>query len=104
MVVKDHAEATAALSNLDASATWVQAASAAVESARKRYDKGVGDVLELLAAQSALSDAQLERVRCIAEWRSARLRLFADSGALGRSELVRTSRASTAAQRQGSIQ
>lgn len=104
MVVKDHAEATAALSNLDASATWVQAASAAVESARKRYDKGAGDVLELLAAQSALSDAQQERVRCIAEWRSARLRLFADSGALGRSELVRTSRASTAAQRQGSIQ
>ncbi|MFL6678132.1 MAG: TolC family protein [Burkholderiaceae bacterium] len=90
MVVKDHAEATAALSNLEASATWVEAASAAVESARNRYDKGAGDVLELLAAQSALSDARQERLRCLAEWRSARLRLFADSGTLGRSELMRT--------------
>ncbi len=88
-VVKDHADAVAALANLDSSAQWQSAAAAAVESARRRYDKGAGDVLELLAAESSLADAQQERIRCLAEWRSARLRLFADSGQLGRSEIPR---------------
>ncbi len=88
-VVKDHAEAVAALANLDSSAQWQAAANAAVESARRRYDKGAGDILELLAAESALTDARQERIRCLAEWRSARLRLFADSGLLGRSEISR---------------
>lgn len=87
-VVKDHEDAKAALANLDASATWLEAASAAVESARKRYDKGAGDVLELLAAEASMADAQQERVRCLSEWRAARLRLFADAGVLGRLEVA----------------
>lgn len=87
MVVKDHAEAVAALANLDSSAQWQAAANAAVESARRRYDRGASDILELLAAESALTDARQERIRCLAEWRSARLRLFADSGTLGRTEV-----------------
>jgi len=86
-VVKDHEDAKAALANLDASATWLEAASAAVESARKRYDKGAADVLELLAAEGSMADAQQERVRCLSEWRAARLRLFADAGALGRLQI-----------------
>ena len=82
-LVKYHAHATAALANLDASATWATASAAAVESARKRYDKGAGDVLELLAAEASVADAQQERVRCLSEWRAAKLRLFADAGVLG---------------------
>ncbi len=89
-LVKDHADATAALANLDASATWATASVAAVDSARKRYDKGAGDVLELLAAQASMADAQQERVRCLSEWRAAKLRLFADAGLLGRQEVARS--------------
>ena len=83
-IVKDHADAAAALANLQSSATLLNAAEAAVDSSRKRYDHGEGDILELLAAQSASTDALQERIRCVAEWRSARLRLFADAGVLGR--------------------
>ncbi len=83
-VVKDHADAVAALANLDSSAHWQAAAEAAVESARRRYAKGAADILELLSTESSLADARQERIRCLSEWRSARLRLFADSGRLGR--------------------
>jgi outer membrane protein len=94
-IVKDHAEAVAALANLDSSAKWEAAATAAVESERRRYDKGAADILERLAAESALTDAAQERVRCMAEWQLARLRLFADSGLLGRKEIEETSTAVT---------
>ncbi|MEY4909134.1 MAG: outer membrane protein OprM precursor, partial [Pseudomonadota bacterium] len=82
-VVKAHADATAALDNLQASATLVEAAQAAVGSATRRYDKGVSDILELLTSQNALADAQQERIRCLAEWHAARLKLAAAAGVLG---------------------
>ena len=87
-VVKDHADAVAALNNLESSAQWLGASKLAVESARRRYDKGAADILDLTSAESSLADAKQERIRCLAEWRSARLRLFADSGNLGRSEIA----------------
>jgi outer membrane protein len=82
-VVKAHADATAALDNLQASATLVEAAQAAVGSATRRYDKGVSDILELLSTQNALADAHQERLRCLAEWHAARLKLAAAAGVLG---------------------
>jgi outer membrane protein len=82
-IVKAHADAQAALADLDASQTLQQAADAALASAKKRYDKGAADVLELITAEQALADADQERVRCLADWRSARLRLMANAGALG---------------------
>jgi hypothetical protein len=54
-----------------------------IESSQKRYDKGAADILELLSTQSALADAQQERVRCLSDWRSARLRLMSSAGVLG---------------------
>jgi outer membrane protein len=87
-VVKDHADATAALANLGSSSEWLSAALESVASAQRRYEKGAGDVLELLSAQAAVGDAKLERVRCLSEWRGVRLRLLADVGRLGRSELA----------------
>ena len=86
-VVKAYADAQSALDNLQASKNLLQAALAASASVQRKYDKGATDILELLSAQTALSDAQQERIRDQAEWRSARLRLLADTGMLGRKGL-----------------
>ncbi|WP_282508504.1 TolC family protein [Burkholderia cepacia] len=83
-VLKAHADAETTASNLDASARLLAAAKAALTSARNRYALGAGDILELLSAQAALSDARQERVRTLAEWEAARLRLFASAGLMGR--------------------
>lgn len=85
-VVKAHADALSSLDNLSASQTLLEAAQASVESSRKRYDKGAADILELLSAQAALADARQERIRCLAEWQAARLRLLASAGMLGREQ------------------
>ncbi|KWF83510.1 histidine kinase [Burkholderia diffusa] len=86
-VVKAHADAMSALASLDASAKLLVAAQTALESSRNRYEHGAADILELLNAQSALADAEQERIRGEAGWRSARLRLMAVSGVLGRQEI-----------------
>lgn len=86
-VVKAHADAQSSFENLQASQQLLSAAEAAVRSSQKRYDKGAADILELLSTQSALADAQQERVRCLSDWRSARLRLMAGAGLLGRHAL-----------------
>lgn len=86
-VVKAHADAQSSFENLQASQQLLNAAEAAVRSSQKRYDKGAADILELLSTQSALADAQQERVRCLSDWRSARLRLMAGAGLLGRHAL-----------------
>lgn len=86
-VVKTHADALSALGNLQSSENLLLAARAAVGSSQKRYDKGAADVLEVLSTQSALTDAEQERVRCLADWRSARLKLMASAGLLGRGGL-----------------
>jgi outer membrane protein len=81
-IVKSHADAISSLANLESSQKLLEVASAAVNSSVKRYDKGVADILELLTTQMALAEAQQERIRCLAEYRSARLRLLANAGAL----------------------
>lgn len=87
-VVKAHADAMASLANLDASKKLLVAAQAAMSSVQHKFDKGAADLLEILSTQTALSDAQQERIRCVAEWRSARLRLMATSGILSRQSLL----------------
>ena len=86
-VVKAHADAQSSFDNLQASQQLLSATEAAVQSSQKRYDKGAADILELLATQSALADAQQERVRCLSDWRSARLRLMSSAGVLGKGGL-----------------
>ena len=83
-VVKAHADATAALQNLQASEKLLNAAEESLKASQRKYDKGAADILEILNTQLALSEAQLERIRCLAEWRSARLRLLANAGRMGR--------------------
>ena len=83
-VIKAHADATSALHNLDASAILLEAAQSAIAVSQRKYDKGAGDIMEILNTQAALADAQKERILCVAEWRSARLRLLASAGQMGR--------------------
>lgn len=49
--------------------------------ASHRYQVGVGNILELLNAQSALANAQQQRIKTLSDWRAARLRM---AGSLGR--------------------
>ena len=86
-VVKAHADASAALDNLTASQKLLTAAQDALSTVQRKFDRGAADILEILNTQSALSDAQQERVRCLADWRSARLRLLAAAGLLGHKDI-----------------
>jgi outer membrane protein len=81
-IIKAYSDATAAVADLRDSQNLLDAARAAEASSKRRYDAGATDVIELLNTQAALADARQERVRCLAEWRSARLRLLATSGTL----------------------
>lgn len=83
-VIKAHATAVSAAGSLQASNDLLRAAQASLASSQRRYEKGAADILELLTVQSALADAQQERVRSVADWESARLRLVAAAGLLGR--------------------
>jgi outer membrane protein len=86
-VVKAHADAESALQNLEASQTLLTAAQNALASSQRKFERGAADILEMLSTQSALADAQQERIRCLAEWHSSRLRLLATAGTLGRSAI-----------------
>jgi len=87
-VIKAHADATSALHNLEASAILLDAAQNALVVSQRKYDKGAADIMEILNTQGALSDAQNQRIRCLADWRSARLRLLASAGQVGRSAVT----------------
>jgi len=87
-VVKAYADATSSLKELVSSRQLLDSAELALTSARRRYDHGVADILEVLNAQSALADAQQERAHCESDWRSARLRLRAATGLLGRRRIA----------------
>jgi outer membrane protein len=63
------------------------AAQAALTSSENRYARGAADILELLNQLTSLTDAQQERIRCLSEWRSARLRLMAHTGVMGSAAL-----------------
>jgi len=87
-LVKTHAEASTALANLAAAQAWLDAAQDALASVRRKFGLGAADILEMLNTQSALLEAQQERIRCQAEWRSARLRLLASAGMLARDDVA----------------
>jgi outer membrane protein len=87
-VHKAHADAMAALRNLAGSRKLEGVANQALEAAERRFERGVADVSELLSVQASLTDARQERVRSIADWQSARLRLVASAGVLGHASLT----------------
>lgn len=69
--------------NLTNSKELLGDAQRALEIARGRYKAGVGTFVELLNAQTALADAQRQRVGAVSQWRTASLRLAASLGDLG---------------------
>lgn len=83
-VVKAHADAAAALQNLQGSEKLLSAAQESLNTSQRKYEKGAADILEILTTQAALTDARQERIRSLSEWRSARLRLLASVGLMGR--------------------
>lgn len=82
-VVKAHADAMTSLANLDVSGRLLEAASEALREVRIKYERGVVDILDMLSVQQALAEAEQERIRSLAEWSSARLRLAANAGVMG---------------------
>lgn len=88
-VVKAYADTMASMQNLQYSEQLLSSAQESLHISKRRYEKGAADVIEILNTQIALSDAQQERIRSLAEWRSARLRLVASAGMIGRSTLAR---------------
>jgi outer membrane protein len=80
-----YVEASAALRNLASSRRLLEAAQSSVDAISRKYDSGIADIVEMLNAQAALSDANQERIRTLSDWRSARLRLLANAGRMSRS-------------------
>ncbi|AOJ08707.1 TolC family protein [Burkholderia mayonis] len=69
--------------NLDNSKDLLGDAQRSLDIARGRYKAGVGTFTELLNAQTALADAQKQRVQAVSKWRTARLKLAASLGSIG---------------------
>jgi outer membrane protein len=69
--------------NLDNSATLLDISNRSYTAAQHRYAVGVGSILELLNAQSALAGARRQRIEALTDWRSARLQLAAKLGEIG---------------------
>jgi outer membrane protein len=68
------------------SAALLDIAQHSFTAAGHRYQAGVGNILELLNAQAALSNAKQQHVQALTDWRAARLRLAGSLGRLGMSD------------------
>jgi outer membrane protein len=73
--------------NLDNTATLLDIATRSFGAAHHRYLSGVGNILELLNAQSAMADAKKQRVQALTDWRNDRLQLAGKLGRLNMSSL-----------------
>jgi outer membrane protein len=82
-VWKSYTELRADTDNLTNSAALLESAQKSFQSTQHRYEGGVGNILELIGAQSAYANAQQQRIRALSDWRYARLALGASLGRLG---------------------
>jgi outer membrane protein len=73
----------AAGKNVANSATLLDVAQKSYVAAQRRYEIGVGSILELLNSQSSLAEAKRQRIQALTDWRSGRLQLAAKLGRLG---------------------
>lgn len=69
--------------NLRATEELVANSHEAFKVAQGRYNVGVGNIIELLNAQNAWSNARQQNIKSLAAWRAARLRLAASVGGVG---------------------
>ncbi|MFM0702504.1 TolC family protein, partial [Paraburkholderia sediminicola] len=75
------------IQNVGNTATLKQIAQRSFDVARHRYAVGVGNILELLAAQKSLSEAKQQRIQALTDWRASRLQLAAKMGRLDAGDL-----------------
>jgi len=75
--------------NLAVSAHLETVANQAWDSAQRRYQSGIGTILELITTQTSLAQARQGRVEALTTWRYDRLALGAALGRLGLSDLSR---------------
>ena len=69
--------------NLRNTDTVLQSAKDAFDAAQHRYRSGVGNILEMLSAQTMLSTSEQQWIQAQLDWRTARLQLAASMGTLG---------------------
>lgn len=74
-----------AAGRVDAAAQLLASATVSEEVARGRYAEGVGTLLDLLAAQTALAEARAQAAQARWQWQAALSRLAFDVGTLDRS-------------------
>lgn len=72
-----------ATDNLTNSAKLLDIAQQSFTAAQRRYATGIGTMIELLNAQSALASARRQRIQSLTDWRSSRLQLAGKLGQLG---------------------
>lgn len=75
-LVRDYTALQAAHVSLESARSLQDAAETALQSARRRLDRGESDAVEWLNTRMAISDAQLESLRASTEWQAARLQLL----------------------------
>ncbi|HDR9757484.1 TPA: TolC family protein [Burkholderia cepacia] len=80
---------------LKQSETLLELAGHSYSAAQKRYSIGVGNILDILNAQSALANAKKQRIQSLTDWRSARLQLAGKLGELGIWRLDRSEQSAT---------
>ncbi|AMP15764.1 TolC family protein [Collimonas pratensis] len=73
--------------NLHTSQDILDSAHDAFKAAESRYQKGVANILEVLTTQTALANAQQQRIQAIASWQNARIQLAASVGNLNLSTM-----------------
>lgn len=69
--------------NLRATEELVRNSEEAFNMAQGRYKAGVGNIIELLNAQTAFSNARQQNIKSLTAWRTARLKLAASIGNIG---------------------
>lgn len=82
-VWRDYFTLTTSIASVRASADLVASAEASEKVATGRYKAGVGGIVELLNAQSALASARQQNIQATATWRIAKAALAQSIGRLG---------------------
>ena len=83
-VNKTYGETSTSLHTMEAAGHLLTLAMETLQAIQKKYARGLADTQDMLNAQASLADARQERIRTVAEWHSAQLRLLADAGQLQR--------------------
>jgi outer membrane protein TolC len=81
-----HQNVQTAAQRVRASRDLLASAEQSAQVAQGRYKEGVGSILDLLVAQSALSSARAQEVQARADWLLALASLAHDTGSLGPAE------------------